>query len=66
MSVTELLSSRPPNDTWAVLRSEIPNDGLSLAMGIISGKAAAVSDGSYKAVNGEHYGTSAFVLRGAN
>lgn len=35
-------------------------------MGIISGQATAVSDGSFKEVKGDRFGTSSFVLRGAN
>ena len=35
-------------------------------MGIITGHATAVSNGSYKETKGDHFGTSAFVLRGAN
>ena len=66
MTIHQILASRPSDDHWAVTRVEIPNDGIHLAMGIISGQATAVSDGSYKEEAGDHYGTSAFVLRGAN
>ena len=52
------------------MRCDVANDAIDLAQGIISGQATAVNDGSYKEVlEGDHqghYGTSAFVLRGAN
>ena len=62
MTIKEILQSRPSLDQWAVMDVEIQNEGLDLAMGIISGHATAVSDGSYK----DNFGTSAFVLRGAH
>ena len=66
MSIEQILESRSPDDRWAVSRSDISNECLALAMGIITGHATAVSDGSYKETEGDHFGTSAFVLRGAN
>jgi hypothetical protein len=45
-----------------VLDYFFPDDGQTIAEGIISGSATAVSDGSFKS----QFGTSGFVIRGNN
>ena len=62
MTIEEILLSRPELDQWSIDAFNTPDDGLSLATGIIQGKSTAVSDGSYK----DHVGTSGFILRGAD
>jgi hypothetical protein len=52
------LQALPPLDRWAVLDYFFPDDGQTVAEGIISGSATAVSDGSFKA----QFGTSGFVI----
>jgi hypothetical protein len=54
------LQSLPMLDRWAVLDYFFPDDGQTVAEGIISGSATAVSDGSFKS----QFGTSGFVIRG--
>jgi hypothetical protein len=55
------LQALPPLD-WAVLDYFFPDDGQTVAEGIISGSATAVSDRSFKS----QFGTSGFVIRGDN
>jgi hypothetical protein len=54
------MQALPPLDCWAVLDYFFPDDGQTVAEGIISGSATAVSDGSFKS----QFGTSGFVIRG--
>jgi hypothetical protein len=56
----DILDTMDPLDRWAVDGLVSDDEGFTLAQGIISGQATAVSDGSYK----DYIGTSGFVLRG--
>ena len=61
-SLSEYISALPSLDQWASEKTEINDDGIDLARGIIQGTATAISDGSYK----QDYGTSCSILRGSN